>query len=106
MLRGSRSAGSHLSGTSVDPDRLRLEVVVQRFPSELSPVARNARHLVAAERDCRVEDPVRVDPKQADVEPLREPKRSPDVTGPDPGRQAVPHSVGEGGNLVSIGPAD
>src|SRR5436309_8888100 len=46
-------------GRQIQPDRLRLQVRLERFPAEL---AAEPRMLAPTERDRHVEHPVRVDP--------------------------------------------
>src|SRR6266550_6540796 len=74
------------------PHRLHFGIVVERFPTQVSP---EPREFVAAERRCGIVEVVRVDPDSAGLDGAGHAVRLLDVLGPDAGGEAVHRAVGE-----------
>src|SRR5258708_5005307 len=79
--------------------RLDLGVGVEHFVAHLTAPA---GLLVSAERQCRVEHVVAVDPDGAGPDLLGQGVSLGDVPGPDAGAEAVLGIVGDGGDLVHV----
>src|ERR1700730_13867256 len=92
---GATAADLQLGG-----DRLDLGVGMERLVAHL---AAPARLLVPAERQCRVEHVVAVDPDGAGPELLRQGMGLGDVPGPDARPQAVLGVVRDRGDLIQVG---
>src|SRR5256886_2464263 len=79
------------SKSETDGHRLGGQVVVENRLAHLAPPA---GLLIAAKRQCGIEDVVAVDPHCAGFEACRQSVRFADVAGPDSGRQTIDRVVG------------
>src|SRR6476661_2234687 len=95
--------GLRHGGRQVEPDRLRVQVRLERLFAELLP---EPRMLPTAEWDRDVEHAVGVDPHRARIEPVRNAERLAHVGCPDPRGQPVVDPVREGEELLLVLPGD
>src|SRR5690606_10838820 len=97
--RGRCGAAPRAASAQVDPYALDLGVQLERVEPELAALA---RLLVAAERGCRIERMVRVDPDGPRLQSAGDAVRALHVPRPDPGGEPVDRLVGERNGLLLI----